>query len=172
VDVRLIAATNRDLPTMVAEGKFREDLYYRLNVFPIAVPPLRERRADIPALVWSFVREYSENMGKSIDRISKSTMQHLQAYYWPGNVRELRNVIERAMILSREGTLVVSLDKSDNGTPGGQTLKEVERNHILAILEQTRWRIRGDAGAARILDMNPTTLESRVKKLGIRRPDK
>lgn len=172
VDVRLIAATNRDLSTMVAEGKFREDLYYRLNVFPIAVPPLRERRADIPALVWSFVREYSENMGKSIDRISKSTMQHLQAYDWPGNVRELRNVIERAMILSREGTLVVSLDKSDNGTPGGQTLKEVERNHILAILEQTRWRIRGDAGAARILDMNPTTLESRVKKLGIRRPDK
>jgi transcriptional regulator with GAF, ATPase, and Fis domain len=172
VDVRLIAATNRELSALVDAGDFREDLYYRLNVFPLRVPPLRERREDIPALVWSFVRECGETMGKSIDRISKGTMRRLQAYDWPGNVRELRNVIERAMILSREGTLVVSLGKSGNGTPGGQTLKEVERNHILAILEQTRWRIRGDAGAARILDMNPTTLESRMKKLGIRRPDK
>ncbi|MFZ9037008.1 MAG: sigma-54-dependent Fis family transcriptional regulator [Gammaproteobacteria bacterium] len=172
VDVRVIAATNCELSSLVGTGKFREDLYYRLNVFPIRVPPLRARRADIPALVWSFVRDCSENMGKSIDKISKSTMQRLQAYNWPGNVRELRNVIERSMILSRNNDLAVSLGEIGNENQGGQTLKEVERNHIRAILEQTGWRVRGEAGAARILDLNPTTLESRMKKLGIRRPDK
>jgi transcriptional regulator with GAF, ATPase, and Fis domain len=169
VDVRLIAATNRELSVMVTEGNFREDLYYRLNVFPIVVPPLRERRADIPALVWSFVREYGETMGKSVDRISKSTMQHLQAYDWPGNVRELRNVIERSMILSRGGTLVVSLSEVESEQLADQTLAEVDRHHILSLLEQTGWRIRGAGGAAQALGLNPSTLESRMKKLGIKR---
>ena len=169
VDVRLIAATNRDLSTMVAEGNFREDFYYRLNVFPIRVPPLRERREDIPALVWSFVREYGENMGKSIDRISKSTMQRLQAYDWPGNVRELRNVIERSMILSRGDTLTVSPGEVESQQPSTQTLFEVDRRHILSVLEQTGWRIRGDDGAAQVLGLNPSTLESRMKKLDIKR---
>ena len=169
VDARVVAATNRDLATLVAEGKFREDLYYRLNVFPIVVPPLRERRTDIPALVWSFVREYSETMGKSIDRISKSTMQRLQAYDWPGNVRELRNVIERSMILSRAGTLCVNLGEVESSQPANQTLVEVDRRHIHSVLEQTGWRVRGAGGAAQILGLNPSTLESRMKKLDIKR---
>lgn len=169
VDVRVIAATNRDLATLVAEGKFREDLYYRLNVFPIVVPPLRERRADIPALVWSCVHEYSETMGKSIDRINKTTMQRLQAYDWPGNVRELRNVIERSMILSRGDTLTVSLGEAKIDNSSDQTLAEVNRRHILSVLEQTGWRIRGDGGAAQVLGLNPSTLESRMKKLDIQR---
>lgn len=169
VHVRVIAATNRELATQVAEGNFREDLYYRLNVFPIVVPPLRERREDIPALVWSFVREYSETMGKSIDRISKSTMQRLQAYDWPGNIRELRNVVERSMILSRGGTLVVSLGEVESERVAEQTLAEVNRRHILAVVKQTGWRIRGAGGAAQILGLNPSTLESRMKKMGIKR---
>ena len=169
VDVRVIAATNRDLATLVAEGNFREDLYYRLNVFPIVVPPLRDRREDIPAMVWSFVRENNETMGKSIDRISKGTMQRLQAYDWPGNVRELRNVIERSMILSRGGALDVTLGEVENEQLASQTLAEVDRRHILAVVEQTGWRIRGDGGAAQILGLNPSTLESRMKKLGIKR---
>ncbi len=172
VDVRVIAATNRELSGLVDEGRFREDLYYRLNVFPLRVPPLRERREDIPALVWSFVRDCTDTMGKSVDRISKSTMRRLQAYDWPGNVRELRNVIERSMILSRDGSLTVSLGESGGEVSAGATLAEVERRHIHAVLEQTGWRVRGDTGAARILDINPTTLESRMKKLGIRRPDR
>ena len=165
----MIAATNRDLATLVAEGNFREDLYYRLNVFPIVVPPLRDRREDIPAMVWSFVRENNETMGKSIDRISKGTMQRLQAYDWPGNVRELRNVIERSMILSRGGALDVTLGEVENEQLASQTLAEVDRRHILAVVEQTGWRIRGDGGAAQILGLNPSTLESRMKKLGIKR---
>jgi transcriptional regulator with GAF, ATPase, and Fis domain len=169
VDVRVITATNSDLATLVAEGTFRQDLYYRLNVFPIVVPPLRERRMDIPALVWSFVREFSETMGKSIDKISKSTMQHLQAYDWPGNVRELRNMIERSMILSRGGTLAVSLGEVGSDQLASQTLAEVDRHHIHSVLEQTGWRIRGAGGAAQALGLNPSTLESRMKKLGIKR---
>ena len=172
VDVRVIAATNRDLSRLVKDGDFREDLYYRLNVFPITVPPLREHRMDIPALVWSIVREYGEIMGKSIDMISKNTMKHLQAYAWPGNVRELRNVIERAMILSHGGTLTMQIDTSDSQQQTGQTLAEIETDHIRSILAQTNWRIRGEGGAAHILDMNPCTLESRMKKLGINRPKK
>ncbi|MBT8367727.1 MAG: sigma 54-interacting transcriptional regulator, partial [Deltaproteobacteria bacterium] len=172
VDVRVIAATNRDLASLVGERRFREDLYYRLNVFPLTVPPLRERRMDIPALVWLFVREYGDKMGKSIDMIRKSTMKHLQAYAWPGNVRELRNVIERAMILSQGGTLAVQLDDRDSPQNTGQTLAEVETDHIRAVLGQAGWRVRGDGGAAQILGMNPCTLESRMKKLGIKRPRK
>lgn len=169
VDVRVIAATNRNLTRLVEDGQFREDLYYRLNVFPITVPPLREHRMDIPALVWSFVRQYSETMGKSIDMINKNTMKHLQAYAWPGNVRELGNVIERAMILSQGGTLAVKIDTGDSQQQIGQTLAEIEAGHISSILGQTGWRIRGEGGAAQILDMNPCTLESRMKKLGIKR---
>jgi transcriptional regulator with GAF, ATPase, and Fis domain len=169
VDVRLIAATNRELSKLVAAGRFREDLYYRLNVFPIMLPPLRERRMDIPALVWSFVREFSGAMGKPIDRISKSTLQRLQAYDWPGNVRELRNVIERSMILSRGSTLVVSLGEAESDQPTSQTLSEMERHHIFSVLKQTGWRIRGAGGAAQVLGLNPSTLESRMKKLGIKR---
>jgi len=172
VDVRVITATNRNLLKQVKEGQFREDLYYRLNVFPITVPALRERRMDIPALVWAFVREYGDTMGKSIERIPKTTMQKLQTYNWPGNVRELRNVIERAMILSQNGVLRVELTDTHNASERhtGQTLAEVQANHIQSILEQTAWRIRGEAGAAQILDMNPCTLESRMKKLSIKRP--
>jgi transcriptional regulator with GAF, ATPase, and Fis domain len=172
VDVRVIAATNRNLASLVEERRFRQDLYYRLNVFPITVPPLREHCMDIPALVWLFVREYGDKMGKSIDMIRKSTMKHLQAYAWPGNVRELRNVIERAMILSQGGTLAVQLDDRDKQRKTGQTLAEVETDHIRTVLGQAGWRIRGEGGAAQILGMNPCTLESRMKKLGIRRPQK
>ncbi|MDJ0777123.1 MAG: sigma 54-interacting transcriptional regulator [Gammaproteobacteria bacterium] len=169
VDVRVIAATNRDLRELVEQGGFREDLYYRLNVFPIAIPPLRDRRGDIPALVWSFVNEFSDHMGKTIDGISKQTMKRLQQYDWPGNVRELRNMIERSMILSRGSRLEVELVKHDVERPCGQTLLELESRHIRSVLEQTNWRIRGEGGAAEILDLHPNTLHSRMKKLGIAR---
>jgi len=175
VDVRVIVATNRSLAEQVAAGEFREDLFYRLNVFPIEMPPLRERRTDIPALVWSFVREFGDTMGKSIDKISKNTMKQLQAYEWPGNVRELRNVIERSMILNQNGVLSVQLAKpggNGNVRPTSQTLTGVETHHIESVLEQTGWRVRGDGGAARILGINPTTLDSRMKKLGIKRLDR
>ena len=173
VDARVIAATNRDLATAVSEGSFREDLYYRLNVFPIEVPPLRERREDIAMLAWAFVKELSEAMGRSIERIADESMAALEAYAWPGNVRELRNVIERAMILARDSTLHVSLGRAPARAPVGPapgTLDFAERTHILRALEQSDWRIRGALGAAERLGMKPTTLESRIKKLGLRRP--
>ncbi len=175
VKVRLISATNRDLARAVAEGAFREDLYYRLNVFPVAVPPLRERREDIPLLAWEFVTELSESMGKPIDHIAESSMAALLAYPWPGNVRELRNVIERAMILTRGSKLSVALDPAPNPTldtalPPAASLEASERAHILRVLEQTAWRIRGSGGAAERLAVKPTTLESRLKRLGLRRP--
>ena len=173
VDVRLISATNRDLARAVAEGLFREDLYYRLNVFPVAVPPLRERCEDIPLLAWEFVKELSESMGKPIEHIAEDAMAALLAYRWPGNVRELRNVIERAMILARGSTLFVALGPAP--TPAAAkaptaSLEASERAHILGVLEQTSWRIRGPGGAAERLDIKPTTLESRMKRLGLRRP--
>jgi transcriptional regulator with GAF, ATPase, and Fis domain len=174
VDVRMIAATNRDLSRAVGEGTFREDLYYRLNVFPVVVPPLRERCEDIPLLAWEFVTEFSESMGKPIEHIADDSMKALQAYPWPGNVRELRNVIERAMILARGTTLHVSLGRTPMPAPGKApvgTLEASERAHILRALKQTGWRIRGSGGAAELLDIKPTTLDSRVKKLGIRRSD-
>jgi transcriptional regulator with GAF, ATPase, and Fis domain len=171
VDARLIAATNRDLAKRVAQGAFREDLYYRLNVFPIAVPPLRERREDIPLLVWTFARQYGTAFGKPVERIPQETMDALRAYPWPGNIRELRNVIERAVILSDGSTLRVSLAPAAGLVPPGPTtLDGVERQHIAAALEQTGWRIRGADGAARLLGVKPTTLESRIKKLGLQRP--
>ncbi len=171
VDVRLIAATNRDLAKRVADGKFREDLYYRLNVFPIAVPPLRERGEDIPLLVWTFAKQFGQALGKPVERIPQETMEALRRYPWPGNIRELRNVIERAVILSEGSTLQVPLGSvAVLGATGPPTLAAAERGQILAALEQTGWRIRGPAAAAALLGLKPTTLESRIKKLGLRRP--
>jgi transcriptional regulator with GAF, ATPase, and Fis domain len=173
VDVRLIAATNRDLIAAIRKGLFREDLYYRLNVFPITIPPLRERVEDIPQLVWTFVGEFSEAMGKVIDTIPDDRMDALRRYPWPGNVRELRNVIERAMILARDGVLAVELPQQvGGGTLATTALADVERHHIVAVLERTAWRVRGVGGAAALLRLKPTTLEARMKKLGILRPDR
>jgi formate hydrogenlyase transcriptional activator len=171
VDVRVIAATNRDLARAVAEGRFREDLYYRLNVFPITAPPLRERREDIPLLVWAFVEEFSKAMGKAVEAIAKASLRALQQYDWPGNVRELRNAVERAMILASGPTLRIDLPGvvSVPVWRGLATLAEVEREHILRVLESTQWRIRGTGGAAEILGLPPTTLESRMARLGLRR---
>jgi transcriptional regulator with GAF, ATPase, and Fis domain len=171
VDVRVIAATNRDLGKLLAEGKFREDLYYRLNVFPIAVPPLRARREDIPLLVWTFARQYGAALGKPVERIPQETMEALQHYPWPGNIRELKNVIERAVILSEGSTLRVPVAPAAGPAPSAApTLADAERTQILAALERTSWRIRGSAGAAALLGLKPTTLESRIKKLGLQRP--
>lgn len=170
VDVRVMAATNRDLQKEVGDKKFREDLFYRLNVFPIEVPPLRDRLEDLPQLVWAFVREYSQTMGKTIESIPRRSMELLKAYSWPGNVREVRNVIERAMIVSRGPTLEIELPSSAAPPADSPSnLAEVERRHINAIVESTGWRIRGSDGAAELLGLKPTTLEARMKKLGIER---
>ena len=174
VKVRLISATNRDLASAVAAGAFREDLYYRLNVFPIEVPPLRERQEDIPLLAWELVRALSESMGKPIDHIAEDAMAALLAYPWPGNVRELRNVIERAMILARGRTLHIALGRTPAAAPAkasADTREVAARAQILQVLEQARWRIRGPGGAAERLGVKPTTLESRMKRLGLRRSD-
>jgi transcriptional regulator with GAF, ATPase, and Fis domain len=170
VDARVIAATNRDLAREVKEGRFREDLYYRLNVFPIAVPPLRERKEDIPLLVTAMVKEFAGVFGKTIERVPKKTMDDLLHYSWPGNIRELRNVIERAMILNNGATLDIDIPESTPAIAARTPLlQDVEQLHILSILERTGWRIRGRNGAAELLGLKPTTLESRMKKLGIRR---
>jgi formate hydrogenlyase transcriptional activator len=171
VDVRVIAATSRNLQAAVREGKFREDLFYRLNVFPITIPPLRERREDIPPLVWHFVNDLSQRMGRSIETIHRSTMEAFKSYYWPGNVRELCNVIERFLITNTNTVFRAELPTIDaNGTLGhAQTFEDVERNHILHIMEMVGWRVRGEGGAAQILGLKPTTLESRMQKLGIER---
>ena len=170
VDVRVIAATNRDLAGMVRDGTFREDLYYRLNVFPITVPPLRARHGDIPLLAWSFVREFAQAQGKTIEQIPKRTMEALQRYAWPGNVRELRNLVERAVILSAGPTLNVDLP-APLGQPASAdiTLEAVWRRHITQVLDEVRWRIRGAGGAAERLGLKASTLESRIRKLGIKR---
>ena len=176
-DARLIAATNRDLREMVKEQKFREDLFYRLNVFPIYVPALRERSEDIPSLVNHFVQRFARRMNRTIDTIPAETMAALTRYPWPGNIRELQNLIERAVILSRGPVLQVPLHCLDNwATPNrdngnDQTLKAAERAHILAILKETRWVLAGPRGAAVRLGMNRSTLQFRLKKLGIARPD-
>ncbi len=171
VNVRVIAATSRDLRQMVNEGKFREDLYYRLNVFPIVIPPLRERREDIPALVWHILKDLSQRMGRSIDVVHASTMQEFQKYSWPGNVRELRNVIERNLILSSGSVFraeVPEMDQKPNKSL--RRFEEVEAEYFRNVLLATGWRIRGKRGAAEILGVKPTTLEARMKKLGIGRP--
>jgi PAS domain S-box-containing protein len=170
VDVRIIAATNRDLEQEVKDGSFRPDLFYRLNVFPIEIPPLRERIEDIPLLVRRVVKEFQKKMGKEVESISRSTMEALQSYAWPGNVRELRNMIEHAMILSRGKILELHLPKrSPSDVSALANLKEVERSHVLAALEKTGWRVSGPGGAAEILDMKRTTLQAKMKKLGIRK---
>jgi transcriptional regulator with GAF, ATPase, and Fis domain len=165
VDVRVIAATNRDLAGKVKNGTFREDLYYRLNVFPIHVPPLRERREDIPLLVWTFVNEFNQKMGKKTASIPQKTMEALQGHSWPGNIRELRNVIEHAVICSTGERLNLQMPKTFTMPPG--TLKEAEYRHIVSVLERTKWRIRGPYGAAQLLGMKPTTLYSTMSRLGI-----
>lgn len=177
VDVRIIAATNRNLSQEVAEGRFREDLYYRLNVFPIQMPPLRERREDIPKLVETFVQEFAAGMDKTIDAVDKNSLQTLCRYDWPGNIRELRNVIERAVILAKGLILKIALpvDGLDavatTSASSLASLENVERQHIIQVLEACGWRVRGQGGAAAILGLNPNTLESRMSKLGIRRPN-
>ena len=166
VDVRIIAATNRDLAGRVKEGLFRQDLYFRLNVFPIHVPPLRERQEDIPLLTWRFVRELERRMGKKIESIPRKTMELLQCYPWPGNVRELRNVVEQALIITSGSQLNLRLPDPREFTilP---TLKGMERQHILAALEKTNWRIKGTGGAAEQLGLNPSTLYTTMRRLGI-----
>jgi formate hydrogenlyase transcriptional activator len=171
VDARVIAATNRPLAQAVSDGKFREDLFYRLDVFPVEVPPLRERREDIPLLSWTFVKEFGNSMGKLIDNIADESMAGLKAYSWPGNIRELRNVIERAMILAKGPTLHIKLGhaglRQQVATSTAGTLDSVERMHITNMLDRCSWRIRGSNGAAELLGIKPTTLESRIKKLGL-----
>jgi len=173
VNVRIIAATNRDLARDVAEGKFRQDLYYRLNVFPIAVPPLRERPEDVPLLVWAFVRQYEKKMGKRIDHIPRKSMEDLQHYLWPGNARELRNVVEHAMIVSSGKTLEVHVPRTASSEiPASLSLADANRRHILNVLQKSNWRLTGRGGAAEILRLKRTTLQSKMKKLSIRRPGK
>jgi formate hydrogenlyase transcriptional activator len=174
-EVRVIAATNRNLAREVKDGRFREDLYYRLNVFPITLPPLRLRKEDIPLLVSHFVMKFNKKMGRRIETASKATLDALSAYHWPGNVRELESVVERAVITSRGSSLQV-LDRFDTfGKPPGEpadevkALGELEYQHILQVLNKTGWRINGDKGAALILGINPSTLRARIRKLGIQR---
>jgi formate hydrogenlyase transcriptional activator len=176
VDVRLVAATNRDLEEMVNHGQFRSDLYYRLNVFPIQLPPLRERREDIPALVSHFVERFGRRMGREIDNIPPETMSALSSYQWPGNIRELQNLIERAVILSNDGVLPNPLPPP--GTRGiaiapaapVTTLKDSERTLILRTLEEVSWVIGGPKGAAAKLGLKRTTLIHKMQRLGISRP--
>jgi PAS domain S-box-containing protein len=171
VDVRVIAATNRDLRKAVSERAFREDLFYRLNVFPIHVPPLRERPEDIPVLTWAFIDEFSKAFNKSIESIAKTSLTALRRHPWPGNVRELRNVIERAVIVAKGPILVVEPFRSEPGANSGVlSLVDMEREHIREVLDRVHWRVRGEGGAADLLGIKPTTLESRMTKLGIQRP--
>jgi formate hydrogenlyase transcriptional activator len=170
-NVRVIVASNRNLEQAVKEGKFRDDLFYRLNVFPIIIPPLRERPEDIPLLVWSIVEEFQKKMGKRIDSIPSMDMEALKAYSWPGNVRELRNVIERALINSNSPQLHIPIHLNPRSeSPDRKDLREIERKHILSVLEKANWRIMGKGGAAEILDLKRTTLQAKMKKLGLTRP--
>src|SRR5262249_29845384 len=179
VDVRVIAATNADLSQLVHEKKFRSDLYYRLNVFPINLPPLRERPEDIPLLVHFFAQKFAQRMKKLIERIPTETVTALTHYSWPGNIRELQNLIERAVILSRGTVLEVPLAElkqngktavEQNGTKDINALKIVEREHILRVLRETNWVIGGASGAASRLGLPRTTLNHKMNKLGISRP--
>ena len=167
VRVRLIVATNRDLVECLKGGTFREDLFYRLNVFPIRVPPLRERPEDIPLLVAAFIREFESKMGKKkIHIVPTRTMEELQRYSWPGNVRELRNIIEHAVIVTTGEKLNVQLPRTEN-VASMCTLKEAEYHHILSVLEKTGWRIKGPLGAATLLGMKSSTLYNAMRRLRI-----
>jgi DNA-binding NtrC family response regulator len=171
VDVRVIAATNRDLEAEVRAGRFRQDLYYRLSVYPLSVLPLRKRPDDIPVLVQVFVQKFSKKLGKQIDMIPHQAMHALQQYAWPGNVRELENVIERAVITTQDRTLRIELPQTPHAAVDTvKTLEEVERDHIVRVLNETHWRISGPKGAARLLGINPSTLRGRIQKLGIQKP--
>ncbi|NQU21351.1 MAG: sigma-54-dependent Fis family transcriptional regulator, partial [Candidatus Nealsonbacteria bacterium] len=175
VDVRVIAATNRDLQTAMREDHFRPDLYYRLAVFPVEIPPLRLRRDDIPLLVWHFIEKKQRGLGKTISKISKQAMNALVRYDWPGNVRELENVVERAMILSAGPTLAL---EGAFATPAHSrrldgsscNLEDVDRTHIVGVLEDCDWRVKGAGNTADRLGLKPSTLRYRMKKLGIQRP--
>jgi transcriptional regulator with GAF, ATPase, and Fis domain len=169
-DVRIIAATNKNLEEEIRKGRFRQDLWYRLNGFPMTVPPLRERKDDIPVLVDFFVDKYGKKVGRSIKTIPTNAMKALREYSWPGNVRELENVIERSVVLSQSSTLKTDLPEDLNPSAyRDATLEDVERKHIRKVLKRTGGRIRGNKGAAEILGLKPTTLASRMKKLGIDR---
>jgi DNA-binding NtrC family response regulator/ligand-binding sensor domain-containing protein len=173
VDVRVIAATNRNLEKEIEDESFRKDLFYRLNVFPIKIPPLRDRREDIPLLVKHFLKKYNTKVGKELELISKEIMGRLQSYDWPGNVRELENIIERAVVTSTGKKLLIGdwLTQSSAKTSSKiLPLEEMEKRHIIDILEMTEWKVSGEKGAAKILDINPQTLVSRMKKLGVQKP--
>jgi formate hydrogenlyase transcriptional activator len=192
INVRVVAATHRDLEQMVARNEFRSDLYYRLNVFPVVVPPLRERRDDIAQLVLHFVEVFSRRMGKRIEQIPQTTMDAFVAHHWPGNVRELQNLVERAVIRSDNGvlpntlptsqanTISADLSRADGPDPkvepraivdtkGHDSLEAIQRQHILRVLDRTGWVISGPRGAGAILDLHPNTLRSLMNRLGIRR---
>jgi len=175
VNVRIIASTNRNLEEAIRNNTFREDLFYRLNVFPITIPPLRQRKEDIPLLVDYFVAKFNKKTGKKIETVSKDTLKFLQNYNWPGNVRELESIIERSIITS-QGIRLQILDRFVNSLKAGEqeaqdckALVELERDHILQTLEKAGWRIEGEKGAAAMLGLNPSTLRSRMRKNGIRR---
>jgi transcriptional regulator with GAF, ATPase, and Fis domain len=171
IDTRIIAATHRNVEQAVADRLFREDLFYRLNVFPVVVPPLRERVEDIPLLVWRFVDEFSRAFGQRIDAIPRDTMESLQRYPWPGNIRELRNIVERAMIVATGPKLTIPLPSSTVTTERrSDRLIDLERAHIRAVLDAVGWRIRGGGCAAERLGLKATTLEARMHKLGLKRP--
>ncbi|MBS1599457.1 MAG: sigma 54-interacting transcriptional regulator [Bacteroidetes bacterium] len=173
VNVRVIAATNRNLEHAIEKKEFREDLFYRLNVFPVVCPPLRERKEDIPLLVKHFCQKHEAKVGKKITNIPQKVMDALMAYDWPGNIRELENIIERALILSRNETLEygewLPKEKKSGSGASAQKLGDVERDHIIEVLKKTGWKVSGEKGAAKILGLNATTLEARMKKLGIKR---
>jgi formate hydrogenlyase transcriptional activator len=175
VNVRVIAATNRNLSQAIEKKEFREDLYYRLNVFPITCPPLRDRKEDIPLLVKHFCQKHEGKIGRKITHVSPKVMDALVAYDWPGNIRELENIIERAMILSPNDSLEfgewVPTQKTQSGKSPVSTVKleDVEKEHIIEVLKKTGWKVSGEKGAAKILGLNPTTLEARMKKMGIKR---
>jgi len=190
VNVRIIAASNRDLEKAVQEGRFRADLYYRLNVLPMTLPALRQRRSDIPILTAFFVDRFSRQFGKGITGVSQDSMELLSRYNWPGNIRELQNVVERAVVLSSGPVLRLGPDllpasspasateevvptsvvaQGENGPSKHASLENVEKRHILEVLKQTGWVIEGPRGAAKILSLHPNTLRSRMKKLGIER---
>ncbi len=176
-DVRLVAATNRDLEREVREGRFRKDLYYRLSVFPIALPPLRERREDVPLLVWHFIERRQADLGRSVKRVPERLMRAFSAHDWPGNVRELENVVERALILTSGATLAADpafLEAAPFVSPVGPraSLADAERAHIQAVLEECGWRVSGKGNAAERLGLKRSTLQFRMKKLAIERPDR